>query len=422
MAQRAQASKNPLALVKGRLIDGTGRTPRQDAAVVIDGPLIQEAGSRDEINLPPGCRIIDVAGQTIMPGLIDAHVHLTWGRSDAPVWPGGTCPPVMDNPLTLVGIKAFSRARRALRMGFTTLRDMGDVGYAAVALRDAVSSGLVEGPRIVASGQYLNTTDGHGNALLPWLERTDITANVADGVAGVCQAVRRQIKMRTDWVKFCATGGLVTPWLKQSFNDEEIEALVAEAHDKGKPVAAHCLYARGTLAAVRAGVDTIEHGDELTAEIIERMVEGHIYLIPTLSAGLAIVRRGEEFNLPPKTIAGAKVVLALQRQSFERALEAGVKMALGTDAGYNPVLHGANAAEFEFLTEWGLTPMEAILAGTREAARALKLDGQLGTIEAGKLADILVLKGDPLTDVKLLQKRECISLVIKEGVICVNEL
>ena len=419
--QPEQSAQEITALVGGTLIDGTGAAPAPGSVVLIKGQIIDAVGPRKVTDLPPGCRLIDVSHKTVMPGMMDLHVHLCMGEEDLVV-PRGGLPPGVDQPLAMLGIKAFARARRSLEMGFTTLRDVGDFGYMSVALRDAVEAGLVEGPRILSSGQLLTTTGGHADFMPLWLNRNDDAINVADGVDGVLKAVRRQIKMRTDWIKFFATGGIMDPEDKQEFNDQELAAMIGEAHDKEKLVCAHCMHAQGTLAAVKAGVDTVEHGSELTQEIVELMVEKDTFLVPTLYAQLAVVNEGAAFGLPKEYVERFKPMTERGLKSFELAWGAGVKVALGTDIGYNMVYHGTSARELEFLVQQGLSPMEAIVTATRSSAVALRLNDKIGTIEPGKLADVVVVDGDPLAEVRVLQQKENISLVMKEGAIYVNKL
>jgi len=410
-----------LALIGGTLIDGLGNSPIRNSVVLINRNIIQEVGQKGLVKLPEECEVIDVTGKTVMPGLMDLHVHLYIGEHDL-IIPSGGLPPGLDQPLTMIGIKGFAHARKALEMGFTTLRDAGDVGYLSVSLRKAINMGIVEGPRIIASGQWLSATGGHADYLPYWITRTDDVSNVADGVEGILRAVRRQIKMKTDWVKLYVTGGIMDPEDKQEFNDAELMAAINEAHSKEKLVMGHCMYSKGTLASVKAGLDSVEHGTDLTEEIIDLMLKKETYLIPTLAVVSAIVTRGLSFGLPQVYVERFRPVLEKSRRSFQMALKAGVKIALGTDAGFNLMLHGENGIELEALVECGMTPMQALLAATRVAASALRLEDKLGTIEKGKLADIVVVNSDPLEDIKILQDKKNIVLVMKEGAVCINRL
>lgn len=410
-----------VALVGGMLIDGLKKVPIENSAILIRDTVIEKVGQKENVKLPEECEVIDVTGKTVMPGMMDLHVHLSIGHLDTPPVGGFmTLPPFISRPMPWFGIMSFAYARLAFEMGFTTIRDVGDLecgGYTSVALRDAINDGIVEGPRILASGPVLTTTGGHADFLPQWLARDDVKPLVVDGVDGCLKAVRQQVKMKTDWIKILATGGIMDPENKQEFNNDELRAIVNEAHSKGKPVCAHCMYAEGTFAAVKAGVDTVEHGTQLTEEIIELMLKNGTYLVPTLSAPYAIVDRGKEFGLPESYIDACRVsVFEPHMRSFRMAYDAGVKMAMGTDCGFPPCPHGTNAIELELMTkDSGMSPMEAIVITTGNNAAALRLEDKLGTIEKGKYADIIVVDGNPLEDIKVLQDKEKISLVMKEG-------
>ena len=410
-----------IAILGGALIDGSGTDPVNNTAILISGGKVKRVGRKDVVKLPTRCQVLDVTGQTVMPGMMDVHVHLILGEQDIAIPSVGLAFGLAD-PWPLRGIKALAYARRALEAGFTTLRDVGDMGHVAVSVRNAINSGIVEGPRVISSGQFLTTTGGHVDLMPLWLRRTDEVSNVADGVDGVVQAVRRQWKMKTDWVKFYATGGLMDPEDKQEFSDEEMRALVHEAHSKNMPVCAHCMYAKGTLAALRAGIDSVEHGTDLTEEIVDLMVERGTYLVPTLTAPDVIVNKGLEFGMPQWYVERMKSHLESQLRSFKLALEMGAKIAVGTDAGFNAILHGTSATELAYLVRRGMTPMEAIVAATSTSAALLGKQDYLGTIEPAKLADIVVVDGDPLSDIEILQDKSKITLVMKEGVICVDRM
>ena len=410
-----------IALVGGTLIDGSGRDPVENSLVLIKGNMIQFAGPQSEAAIPEDCKFIDISGKTVMPGLMDLHVHLCVGRSDSEQWGGGTMPPALERPWTFVGIKGFARARRALEAGFTTLRDVGDFAFLGIAIRDAVAGGFVEGPRVVASGPYLSATSGHGNALPPWLTRNDYISNVADGKDEILKFVRTQVKMKTDWIKFTATGGgTMNTWDEQQFSDEEISIIIGEAHAKKRPVAAHCVQAKGTLAAIKAGVDSVEHGVELTEESCDLMIRNGTYLVSTLSAPTLIIERGAQYGLAPARIEACRPSYDSHQKSFRMAREMGVRMGCGTDSGLGPVVHGENAQELEFMVKAGMTPMEAIVTATCGSAAVLRMSDKVGTLEAGKFADILVVDGDPLKDIKVLQNK--VSLVMKDGNLYVNKI
>ncbi|MFH1091329.1 MAG: amidohydrolase family protein, partial [Pseudomonadota bacterium] len=257
----------------------------------------------------------------------------------------------------------------------------------------------------------------------PWLVRTDLLYPTVDGVDSVLRAVRQSVKMNTDWIKFTATGGgSINTWDKQQFNDEEMKALINEAHEKARPVSAHCMWAKGTLAAVKLGADTVEHGGELTPEILELMIKKGIFLIPTLYAPQTIAQRGHEFGFSPERVENVKKTAEKHAKSFRLALEAGVKIALGTDAGYGPPIHGTNAYELQLLVENGMSPMQALMSATSTAAQLMRLHDKIGTVEKGKLADIIVVDGNPLADITILQKKERIGLVMKEGTVYINRM
>jgi len=413
-------AERSLALVGGTLVDGSGREPVAGAVVLVEGAMITRVGGA-EVRLPAGCRIIDVAGCTVLPGLMDLHVHLYIGDLDVIV-PSGGLPPGLDEAWPLRALKSYAYARRTLEMGFTTLRDVGDMGYIAVSLRDAIATGIVPGPRIVASGKFLTTTGGHVDLMPPWAQRTDDESNVADGVDGVVRAVREQCKLKTDWIKFYATGGVMDPEDKQEFNDQEMAALIGAAHAREKPVCCHALYTEGFLAAVKLGVDSVEHGAGLTEEIAEMMIDQGTWLVPTINGFETLIAYGVEGGLPASYVERLRPIGASHVASFKLALETGVPIAYGTDCGFNAIRHGNNALEMKYLVRHGMSPMEALMTATSRSAQCLGVDDRLGTVEEGKLADLVVVKGDPLADVTILEEKDKIGLVIKEGTIYANRL
>jgi imidazolonepropionase-like amidohydrolase len=415
-----RTSEHPVALIGGTVIDCTGADPIQDAVVIVSGDAIEAVGRKSRVKVPADALVIDVAGQFVIPGLIDLHVHLIW--NDEPTVPRGGLNPAVGRSLPMTTLRVHAHALRTLEMGFTTVRDCGDYGFVTVALRDAIESGIARGPRIVSSGQILSCTGGHADFMPSFLKRTDDESNVADGVPGVLAAVRRQVKMTTDWVKYMATGGIMDSYDEQEFTDEENRALVGEAHSKGRPVIAHACYARGTRAAVEAGVDTIEHGEGITEELAELMAKRGTALVPTLYAGYGTVVLGARANLPEAYRKRAEPHMIQARASTLLARAKGVRIGLGTDSGYGACSHGTNAMELQLRVELGIPPMEVLVSATRVSAQVLRLGDRLGTLEAGKWADLVVVNGDPLEDVRILQEQKNIALVMKQGAIHVNRM
>lgn len=357
---------------------------------------------------------IDLRDKFVLPGLIDCHVHLS-SEYD---------PTVHLRRVTesdaAVAVRATVFARRNLEAGFTTVRDVGDRAGVAFALRDAVRDGLIVGPRILASGKSVSVTGGHGDYTNGY--RADVWAmptpedGVADGPDACMQAVRHQIKMGADLIKITATGGVLSvsgAGLAQHFNDEELAAIVHTAHAMGRKVAAHAHGTDGIIGALRAGVDSIEHGTYLDDEAIRLFKEKGTYYVPTILAGATVARNADVpgYYLPVVAAkareAGPKILDAVRR-----AHAAGVKIAFGTDTGVSR--HGDNAKEFALMVQAGMTPLQAIEAATRHAADLCGLAEELGTLEPGKAADVIAVEGDPLRNVSAL---EHVTFVMHAGIV-----
>ena len=399
-------------LTGGVLIDGTGRDPIPNASVVIgDDGRITEAGAL--ARLPLDAEVYDVGGRTIMPGLMDAHVHfmLAGERDFESVF--------LKQTSEYMAIKATVSARNLLDAGFTTVRDVGAPGRLALSLRDAVNAGLVPGPRILAAGRIITATSGHVDLLPPGVSRVDGTAGrIADGPAEILRAVREQVKVGADLIKFCATGGVMDPQLAPDvpeYSAEEVQTLITEAHKMKKPVAAHVHGAEGAKIAIRAGVDTIEHGTMLDEEAVQLMREAGTVLVPTLTPSHQVRQQGDAANLPAHVMEKFAVTSAAHAQSLTMAIEAGVSLALGTDAGTPFYPHGLNAIELQLMVAEGLSPMATIVAATSGAAKALRVDKSTGSLVPGKLADLLVVDGDPLADIALLQDQSRLHLILQSG-------
>jgi imidazolonepropionase-like amidohydrolase len=371
----------------------------KDAWVRVDGDRIVEVTS-DEPRTASDATRIDAADATLLPGLIDCHVH--FAMSGGPDWLSE-----MKEPYATSCWRAAVHARNTLHAGFTTVRTLGGRDGADPALRDAQASGLVEGPRIVATNMVVCMTGGHG----AWIGRE------ADGPEDVRKAVREQLKAGADCIKLIATGGVMTPGVEpgaQQLTDEELRAGVEEAHKAGRKAAAHAHGPDGIKAAVRAGIDSIEHGSFMTDETIDLMKQRGTFYSVTLCSSEGF------FNAPPGSVADwamtkAMRVRAAMDDSFRRAYASGVRLVLGTDAGTPYNRHGDNARELALMVKLGADPHDALRAGTRTSAELLgKLD-EIGTIEAGKLADLVLCRGDVLADVGRLCTPDNIRLVVQGG-------
>ena len=395
----------------GRLIDGTSNTIRTNVSIVIESDRIREV--RDGRIAMAGAELIDLGDSTVMPGLIDCHTHLTMqiGRDTG-------------NPLlTLarrdseIALTASVYARKTLLAGFTTVRDVGAAGFVDISLRDAIAAGTIPGPRMFVATRALSITGGHGDIggvredLLPepdW--RSGIVNSPEDGV----RAVRYNAKYGANLIKIAATGGVLSladASLEQHFSFEEMKAICDAAKLLGLKVAAHAHGAAGIKAALRAGVSSIEHGSYTDDEAISLFKEHGAYLVPTIIAGKTVENAAKTPGFFPPIIAQKALKAGpLIQQAFARAYRGGVKIAFGTDAGVYP--HGENAKEFEYMVEAGMKPIEAILSATRGGADLLDQSANIGSVQPGRFADLVAVKGDPLADVKLLQS---ISFVMKAG-------
>jgi imidazolonepropionase-like amidohydrolase len=399
-----------VALTGAAIIDGLGGLPRFNWSVVVSDGRIAEV--LPDAQLPAGINRLDLHGMTLLPGLIDAHVHLLGQRG-------------MDNrDMTFVGeglraARATVDLQRLLQAGITTVRDCGS--YTALALKEAVAEGSVSGPRIVACGRFIERSGGADDAPympLAWAQEAGPWGpRLADGPAEVRKAVREQLRAGADWIKTCTTGAVTTqegsrPDLLE-WSDEELLALVDEAHRLGARVAVHAHAVAGIRHALDAQADTIEHGTYLDDETARMMAERGMYLVPTHFVLNQLVERGAEFGTPPWVLAKATEVMKVRQGAFEAALRHSVPIAMGTDCGGQDLLpHGSNAAELELLVRGGMAASDAIVAGTSGAARCIRLERELGSIEVGKAADLIAVDGDPLQDIAVLQR---VAFVMKDG-------
>ena len=392
----------------GRVLDVRGGVYRDHQMILIEGDRIREVGDERELlpHVPSDARVVDLSRYTVLPGLIDAHTHLT----GSPYLMGYRGLAVSVPREALLGAR---NARVTLEAGFTTVRNVGASGFADIALRDAINAGDVPGPRILASGPPLGITGGHCDENLLAPEFHFFSEGVANGVPAVMAKVREDIKYGADLIKFCATGGVLSKGDNAEFEQyspEEMQAIVREAHRLGRKVAAHAHGARGIKDAVLAGVDSIEHGSFIDEEDIQLMKQHGTYLVPTLYLGDWFLENYQKLGLTDDMVAKAKLVMPAARQNVARAFREGVKVAFGTDAAVYP--HGLNAHEFAVMVKLGLTPLAAIQAATVNAADLLGWSDQIGTLEPGKYADLIAVEGDPLKDVTTLEN---VKVVLKGG-------
>lgn len=405
-------STHTTAIRAGRLFDATDGRVRENVTILLRGSRIAEVGPAGRVAIPGGALVIDLSDHTVMPGLLDMHTHITGDPSGGDrdhvlhEWPGYAA---------IVGVK---NARKTLMAGFTTVRNVGAHGFEDVALRDAIHAGLVPGPRIFTAAHSLGISGGHCdvNGYRPDIFREPgIEQGIANSPDGFRAAVNYQIKYGADVIKFCATGGVLSQTEAlgaQQLTREQMEAVVEAARLAERTVAAHAHGNEGIKAAIRAGVSSIEHGSILDDEAIRLFREHGTYHVPTMMAYEAVLEGARTGFLTPVSARKALEIAPLFQASIRRAIRAGVKIAFGTDSGVYP--HGENADEFRLLVEAGMTPAAALLAATREAATLLgKLD-ELGTVEPGKLADLVAVRGDPLADVGILK---AVDFVMKDGVV-----
>jgi imidazolonepropionase-like amidohydrolase len=402
-------------LKAGRLMDVRSGTVQSNQFIRIEGDRIAEVGplSAMPTNIPSGTKIIDLSNATVLPGLIDSHTHLTSEPGQYGFESLGFSIPRE----TLFGVK---NARITLNAGFTTVRNVGAGGFSDIALRDAVVAGDIEGPRIVACGPAISPTGGHGdvNELAPEFHYT--ADGVADGVPGVIQKTREIIKYGADCIKLVATGGTGSKNTSPNygaFSDEELLAIVTEAHRLGRKVAAHAHGAVGIKQAVKAGVDSIEHATGIDEEAIELMKQHKTYLIPTIYLREWRTENAKKIGLPDYIIQKAEEVKKVAYPNLERAFHSGVSVAFGTDAAVYP--HGLNGKEFAILVKLGLTPLQAIQAATIHAADLLGRSDSVGSLEKGYYADIVAVAGDPLKNISIF---EDVGFVMKGGQVYKNNL
>jgi imidazolonepropionase-like amidohydrolase len=388
------------AFVDGRVFLGNGKV-LEGATVLVEGDRILDVGKT--VSKPgPDVRIVPIENSTLFPGFIDCHVHLVMDASPDPM------AVVVAQPAAITTLKGMIHARKTLAAGVTTVRDMGGNDGIDLGLRQAIASGLIQGPRVLASGRLICMTGGHGWPM----------GREADGPDDVRRAVREQIKAGADQIKFMATGGVLTPSVEPGcaqLTFEEMQAGIEEAHRAGKKTATHAMGSQGISDALRAGIDSIEHGIYLTDEIIAFMKQHRVFYVPTIAALFHIDEKGTAAGIPSWAVEKNRVVAPHHRESVKKAHAAGVTIGMGTDAGTPFNHHGNNLMEISLLVRHGLSPVQALTAATGNASHVVGLENQIGTIEPGKIADLVLVKGNPLDDIDLLTEADAIVCVMKGG-------
>ena len=408
------ASAEPGTVLKGaHIIDVIdGKKVRGPVGAIKDGKIAYVGPER---RLPDGdWTQVDLDGATLMPGLSDSHVHLTSGANVHGFRR-------LTRSTSRAAISGVVNAEITLLAGFTTVRNLGAPGFTDIDLMKAIDEGEIIGPRIIGAGQSIGITGGHcGDATLLPYEAQRKTGGRADGPWEVRQKVRENKKYGARVIKFCGTGGVLSPNTSinaQQYSLEEMKAIVDEARLLDLKVAVHAHGPRGIQSALEAGVDSVEHASMITDEGIALAIEQGTYLSMDIYVSDYILSEGEAAGILEESLAKERMVGRLQRERFQAAVEAGVNMAFGSDAGVYP--HGTNARQFPKMVEWGMSPMQAIQTATLSNATLFGLEDEIGSITVGKSADIIAVEGDPLTDIKELQD---VDFVMKEGVVYLNEI
>jgi len=399
----------PVVLKAAHLFDAVSGTLAEPGVVVVAGGRITAVGR--DVSVPPGAEVVDLGEATLLPGLIDAHVHLSEESSDD--WYRDRFAGLMRFPAEQA-LRAAHYAKVTLEAGITTVRDLGASDYVSLGLRNAINGGMIPGPRMLIANYAVGSTGGHADSdpLPPQrIAEWGPTQGVCNGADACRAAVREQIKYGADVIKFMPSGGVLSlsdPVDAPELTQEEMNAIVSEAHTWGRKVAAHCHGDRAAKMALAAGVDSIEHGSFLQDDTLLEMKKKHVFLVATLSAGEWVGARADRF--PPVIAVKARAAAASMQEMFRHAVRIGVALAMGTDAAVEP--HGRNAHEFVLMTRNGLTPAQALMAGTAGGAELLGLADQIGTLQPGKRADVIAVAGNALADIERIEHP---VLVMKDG-------
>nr|WP_314544073.1 amidohydrolase family protein [uncultured Massilia sp.] len=407
-AASASGAEQVVAIRAGKLVDVVAGKVLADQTIVVSGERISAVGPTASTAVPTGARVIDLSRSTVLPGLVDAHVHLTGD----PHQHGYQSLGVSDIRAALYGAHA---ARVTLAAGFTTVRNVGASGYGDIALRDAINAGELEGPRMRVAGYALGIQGGHcDNNLLP-ADYHYTEAGVADGPWQARAKVRQMAKYGADTIKICASGGVLSKGDEagaQQYTLEEMKAIVEEAHKLGRRVAAHAHGASAIRDAILAGVDSVEHASLIDDEGIRLAREKGTFLVMDIYNDDYILQEGAAAGMLPESLEKERMVGQVQRDNFKKAFQAGARMAFGTDAGVYP--HGDNARQFHYMVKYGMTPMQAIQAVTIRGAELLDWKDRVGSVTVGKFADLVAVSGDPLADPAELTR---MKFVMKGGAV-----
>jgi imidazolonepropionase-like amidohydrolase len=406
----AQAPKDAvkhIAIRAGILIDGLGGAPVRDAVILIENDTIKAAGPK--LSIPAGAEVIDLSKSTVLPGLIDCHTHITMQPSDY-------YESLFRRSPVDVAVLAHLYAKQTLEAGFTTVRDLGSAEFVDVALRNAINRGEVPGPRMQVATLAVGSTGGHADlsGFSPYLKFTTFSG-VADGVDEIRKAVRLQIKNGADIIKMIASAGVLTEEESEGapqYSQVEMNTAVEEAAMWGRKVAAHAHGAEAIKRAIRAGVLSIEHASLIDEEGLTLAKEHGAWLVMDIYNDDFVMSEYKRLGFPQKILDKEARIGRLQRENFRKAVQAKAKMAFGTDAGVYP--NGWNAKQFAKMVEWGMTPMQAIQSATTRAAELLGWPNRVGSIAPEHFADLIAVTGDPLNDIKELER---VTFVMKGGVI-----
>ncbi len=393
------------------LLDATGEPPRPGMAALVAEGRIAWIGPSAEAQPPEGARVIDLAGKTLMPGLIDVHMHITQGPEPNPI-------AEFTETVPFMALRGAAQAGILLDSGYTTMRNLGAFGYSDVAIREAVNKGLARGPRMLVSGEMI-ITEGSGERgfLRPEVHIPETGMFV--GVEEARRAVRRQVYNGADVIKLIASGRVGSnaysmPWDTEMTQDE-MTAVCDEAHRWGKRVAAHAYSAESVAMCAIAGVDSVEHGALIDEPTIALMAERGTSLVPTMTAFHSYLGPDAADRYPAYRLARGQPMAQRQRDNFQTCMDYGLNIAAGSDGPRPGRPVGTSALEMWLMVDAGMPPMQAIQAGTRNGAKVLGLEDDVGTVEQGKIADLIVVDGDPVADISILQDIERISLVMKQG-------